>query len=154
MITDTSRFHGSFFTILFEEIAEPVTIEKLTSFGAGSYLLSNRVPVFLKHSTKRQGPWAFNFMRSHQETQQALFDRFGECITVLVCGKDGMAGLTMSEFRQVLNGMFEEQECVIVRRGLKKMYHIKGRDGALDNRVGRRSVYEKLSVALAGERSS
>ncbi len=148
MITETSRFHGSFFALLFDEISRPVSVERLNRYGSGCYLLAGAVPVFLKHSTKRKGPWAFNFMRLHQKMQQALFESYGECFTAMICGKDGIAGLSMPEFRQVLNGDFEEQEYVIVRRRLKTMYQIKGRDGQFDGRVGRRSVFEKLSNAM------
>lgn len=56
----------------------------------------------------------------------------------------------MFEFRQILDGNFEEQECVSVRRRLKTMYQVKGRDGQLDRRVSRRSVFEKLAESIEG----
>lgn len=152
MIPDTARYRGSFFALLFEQSPIPLSVERLPQFGAGYYLLAGSVPIYLKHSTKRKGPWAFNFFRSHQEAQQALFELYGECFTGMICGKDGVAGLTMAEFRQVLDGTFEEQECVLIRRRLKTMYHIKGRDGELDSRVGKRSVFEKLITTVASSR--
>lgn len=148
MISDTSRYHGSFFVFLFECMDNAVTIERLPGTGAGYYLLNGHVPVYLKHSTKRKGPWTFNFFRSHQEQQQKLFLRYGECFTCMICGRDGVAGLNMNELRTVLDNDFEEQECVSVHRRLKTMYHIKGRDGVLENRVGRRSIFDKLCSAI------
>ncbi|WP_171182260.1 hypothetical protein [Ruegeria sp. HKCCD8929] len=148
MISDTARYHGSFFTLLFDEVDQPLIVERLSEYGVGCYLLAERIPVYLKHSTKRKGPWAFNFFRSHQVAQQTLFEKYGECFTCMICGQDGIAGLSMAEFRQVLDGNFEEQECVSVRRRLKTMYHIKGRDGELENRVARRSVFEKLTATI------
>lgn len=149
MISETARFHGSFFAALFDELNGPISVERLRDYGTGCYLLAGKLPVFLKHSTKRNGPWSFNFLRSHQENQDQLFEKYGECITAMICGKDGIAGLTMSEFRQVLDGNFEEQESVVVRRRLRNMYHIKGRDGELENRVGRNFVFEKVSISMA-----
>lgn len=147
MISDTARFHGSFFSLLLDEASGGIEIEKLPELGVGYYLLAGSVPVYLKHSTRRKGPWTFNFFRSHQEAQLALFEAYGECFTCMICGRDGVAGLDMTEFRQVLDGNFEEQECVSVRRQLKTMYQIKGRDGQLERRVGRRSVFEKIIAA-------
>jgi len=151
MISDTARYHGSFFSLLLEEATQGIEIVRLTDYGVGYYLLGGNVPVYLKHSTRRKGPWTFNFFRSHQEAQQALFEAYGECFTCMVCGRDGVAGLSMSEFRKVLDGNFEEQECVSVRRRLKTMYQIKGRDGELERRVGRRSVFEKIIRSIKSD---
>ena len=148
MIPDTARFHGSFFILLFEQFEAPVSIERISEIGASYYLLAGCVPIYLKFSTKRKGPWMFNFFRSHQEAQEQLFRTYGECFTCLICGKDGVVGLNMAELRQVLDGNFEEQECVSVRRRLKTMYSIKGRDGVLDYRISRRSIFDKLHEAI------
>ena len=150
MITDTSKFHGSFFAILFDEIARPLSVERLYEYGSGFYLLAGAVPILLKHSTQRKGPWTFNFTRSHQEMQKALFKSYSECFTAMICGNDGIAGLSMSEFRKVLDEDFGEQEWITIRRRLKTMYQIKGKDGELDGRIGRRSIFEKLSHTLEG----
>ncbi len=148
MISDTARFHGSFFVLLFEAIKKPVSVERLADLGGGYYLISETVPVYLKHSTKRKGPWAFNFFQSHQEAQLRLFQTYGECYTCLLCGRDGIVGLCMKELRQVLDDNFEEQECITVRRKLKTMYEVRGRDGSLSGRIGRREIFDKLQVAL------
>lgn len=154
MISDTARYHGSFFVMLLESVRGPVTIQRFDAIGAGYYLLDESVPIYLKLSTKRKGPWAFTFFRSHQEAQQKLIDEFGHCYTCLICGRDGVAGLSVDELRQVLDSNFEEQESVTVRRRLKSMYQIKGRDGVLDGRVSRRSIFDKLQVALGREQNT
>ncbi|MBL4786347.1 MAG: hypothetical protein JKY49_13060 [Cohaesibacteraceae bacterium] len=149
MITDTARSHGSLLILLLDQLDKPISIERLEYLGTGYYLIEQRIPVYLKMSSKRKGPWTFNFIRSHQENQEALYQKYGECFTCLICGRDGIAGLSMSELRQVLDGDFEEQECISVRRKLKAMYSIKGRDGELNNRVGRRSIFDKLQDAIS-----
>lgn len=148
MISETARFHGSFFVLLFDTLCEPVSVQPLSDYGAGYYLLDGKVPVYLKHSQKRKGPWGFNFFRSHQEVQQTLFAIYGECFTCLICGRDGIVGLSMDDLRQVLDSDFEEQENITVRRRLKTMYQIRGRDGVLERRIGRRAIFEKLQTAL------
>lgn len=148
MISDTAKFYGSFFVLLFEQLNGPVSIERIPDSGTGYYLLDGRVPIYLKHSSKRKGPWTFNFFRSHQEAQERLLNEFGECFTCLICGKDGIAGLSMTELRQVLDGNFEEQECVSVRRRLKTIYSIRGRDGVLESRISRKSIFDKIHEAI------
>lgn len=152
MISETARYHGSFFVLLIEALSVPVTLTQLRDYGAGFYLLGGSVPLYVKHSTKRHGPWTFNFYQVHQELQDELFREYGECITCLVCGRDGVAGLRMKEMRQVLDHSFEEQECISVKRRLKTMYQVKGRDGALDKKVSRNSVFEKISIACENNR--
>lgn len=148
MISDTAHYHGSFFVMLFEFFEEPITVERMPEYGPGYYLLGGIVPVYLKLSTKRKGPWAFNFFRGHQEAQDEIYAKYGECFTCLICGKDGVAGLNMEELRCVLDDEFEEQESIIVRRRLNTMYQIKGRNGKLENRVSRRAIYEKIRAQL------
>ncbi len=149
MISDTARYHGSFFILLFEALDGPVAVERLSTLGAGYYLIAGRIPIYLKLSSKRKGPWTFNFFRSHQEAQNGLFLKYGECFTCMICGRDGIIGLNMAELRQILDGNFEEQESISVRRKLKTMYQVKGRDGTLEKRISRRSIFDKIRVEIS-----
>lgn len=149
MISDTARYHGSFLALLIDKLEGPVSIEKLRGVGSGQYLIGQRIPVSLKMSSKRKGPWAFNFMRAHQEAYERLYGEYGELFVCLICGRDGVAGLNMQEMRTVLDSNFEEQESISVRRRLKTMYQVVGRDGELRGRVSRQAVFEKIQAALA-----
>lgn len=151
MITETSQYHGAFFVMLFDTLDIPVTIERLSNFGTGYYLLAGRIPFYLKLSTKRKGPWTFTFLRSHQEAQEKLFLTYGECFTCMICGRDGVAGINMKELRQISDGDFEEQESVSIRRQLNSLYQIKGRDGALEYRVSRQAIFDKLRTEITRE---
>ena len=149
MISDTARYHGSFLALLVDKLEGPVSIEKLKGVGSGHYLINRRIPVSVKMSSKRTGPWTFNFMRAHQATHEKLFEEYGELLVCLVCGRDGIAGLSMQEMRTVLDHNFEEQESISVRRRLKTMYQVVGGDGELRGRVSRHAIFEKIEAALA-----
>ena len=149
MISDTARYHGSFLALLIDRLEGPVSIEKLRGMGSGQYLIGQRIPVSLKMSSKRKGPWTFNFMRAHQEAHERLFEEYGELFVCLICGRDGVAGLNMQEMRTVLDNRFDEQESISVRRRLKTMYQVVGRDGELRGRISRQAVFEKVQAALA-----
>ncbi len=151
MISDTARYHGSFFVLLFESIEEPVTIERIADLGTGYYLLAGRIPIYLKLSTKRKGPWMFNFCCSHQEAMQKLFLAYGDCFTCLICGRDGVVGLNLDELRKMWDSTVEEQQCISVRRRLKTMYQVKGRNGILEYKVSRRSTFDKLRIKITNK---
>ena len=148
MISDAARYHGSFFVSLLDQFQSPVSLQKIPNLGSGYYLLDNRIPICLKLSTRRKGPWTFNFSRTHQKNQENLFQEYGEFFICLICGKDGVVGLSMRELRKVLDDHFEEQECISVRRKLRTMYQIAGKDGVLENRVSRKSIFNKIQKAI------
>ena len=149
MISDTARYHGSFFTLLIDRLETPVSVSKVPKAGGGHYLINGRVPVGLKMSSKRKGPWVFNFLRSHQETHERIFNEYGTFLLGLICGRDGIAGLSMEELRTVLDNEFEEQKSISVRRRLKTMYQVTGRDGVLRGRVSRYAIFDKIEAGLA-----
>ncbi len=148
MISESARFHGAFFVMLFEKIHEPISVRRVLDVPSGIYLLDEKIPVYIKMASKRKGPWTFNFFRSHQQNQKRLYEAYGECFTCLICGRDGIAGIDMVELRELLDDNFEEQEIVTVRRQLNSMYQLRGRDGILKHRIGRNAIFEKLHVAL------
>lgn len=153
MISDTARSHGSFFALLLEKIDQPLSIERISNRGVGYYIIEGQIPIYLKASTSRKGPWTFNFYRSHKENQKDLYEEYGECFTCLICGRDGVVGLRMSELNQITNRLLSEQDCISVHRKLKNMYSVKGRNGELSNRISRRSIFDKLNQAVTQGKS-
>lgn len=150
MIPDTARYHGSFFSLLFDKVEGAVSVQKIAELGSGFFILNDKFPLYLKFSSRRNGPWTFNFFRSHQESVEMLFRQHGECFICLICGKDGVVGLSVDEMRQILDQEFEEQEAVSVSRKINTMYVIKGRNGTLPNRIGRGTIFSKIQEALGG----
>lgn len=153
MISDTARFHGSFFILLFESLEEPVSVDRISTLGQGFYMLARRIPIYLKFSSKRRGPWTFTFNGRQQTAQNALLDSHGECFTCLICGSDGVVGLNMGDLSKVLDDSLEEQQSVSVRRPLRNMYCVSGKDGRLERRIGRNSIFEELETAIKVEQN-
>lgn len=144
MITDTSRYYGCVFHQIIE-YRNTISIRSLYEDTSGFYLLDNLIPLYIKYSTARAGSWTFNFQFLYQEKQRELFETYGECLTILVCGKDGIAALEYEEFRKILDENFEAQEAVSIRRRHNEMYKIRGRDGVLDRKISKNSLCELLS---------
>lgn len=151
MITDANRYYGAVFGKIIDFSDDAISIKRASIDYAGFYIIRNNIPVYIKYSTSRRGPWTFNFQQRHQEFQENLFNKYEECITIFVCGKDGVAALNHKEFRKILDCTFEEQEAVTIRRKHNEMYSIKGKDGALERKVSRSSleeVFKNLTVKV------
>lgn len=144
MITDANRYYGAVFSKVIDFSDGAVSMQRASADHAGFYIIRNDIPIYIKYSTSRRGPWTFNFFHKQQEFQESLYAKYGECITIFVCGKDGIAALRHDEYRKVLDHIFEGQEAVTIRRKHNEMYSVRGKDGALERKVSRSSLEEAL----------
>ncbi|WP_273426071.1 hypothetical protein [Marinobacter sp.] len=138
MIKDFSRYHGAAIVELLESVDDNLAIRSLSN--AGFYVINDSLPIYVKYSTSRKGPWVFNFALAHQVVENDLFEEFGECLTVFVCGKDGIAAILHCQLKQLLDEDFEDQESVIIKRRHNQMYQVRGKNGSLDKKVSRSSL--------------
>jgi penicillin-binding protein-related factor A (putative recombinase) len=145
MITDSARYFGSVFSYIIDRWDGSVAIRKAYDDYAGFYLINERIPIYIKYSTKRTSPWTFTFHREQQHRQEFLAEIQRECLMCFVCGKDGIVALSHKDFRQVLDHNFELQESVTIRRRHNKMYEIKGRDGILSRKMSKNSLADVLA---------
>jgi hypothetical protein len=150
MLPDYGRYYGSALTQIVDHCVAPIAIARLDVGVQGYYLLNNKVPLYIKFSRNRRSPWSFTFQRDHQIQYQKIVDGYGDCILALVCGKDGIAALNFAQMREVLDGQFEEQEGISVRRKLNRMYSIGGTNGKLSKKVARDSLVQHV-LGLLGQ---
>lgn len=148
MISDASRYYGAVLHQILDDIDGPATIRRAFGDCAGFYVINEQTPLFIKYTTKRHGPWTFNFQHDHQLRQQLLYERLGECIMVFVCGRDGIAALSHDDLRKVLDEKFEQQEAITIRRKHNEMYQIHGRNGRLDFKVARNSLKDMVLKSI------
>lgn len=152
MIPDYSRYYGCVFTELVEGRLR-LNIERLSVGIQGVYLLEKSLPLYVKFSRTRRGPWAFTFQSDHQMCLDALKKQFGQYIAAFVCGSDGIVALDDRQLREILDDTFENQEGVTIRRKLRRMYSVSGTNGQLARKVGRDSLIS-LVDRLTGRVSS
>lgn len=60
----------------------------------------NGIVVLLKYCTKSRSPWGFTFMPDEQLLLHDTITR-GKVIVGLICGSDGVAAFTHSDYRQI-----------------------------------------------------
>ncbi|EJJ28680.1 hypothetical protein PMI11_03061 [Rhizobium sp. CF142] len=138
MIRDYEFYYGSVFSRLSAEVLDGIKIKNLEM--QGFYLLNDRVPIYIKYSRSRKGPWTFNFHREHQEYILGLRGQYGDCLVAFVCDSDGIPTVNYAQLSDVLDDNFHEQEAVSIRRKLKEMYSISGKDGVLSSKISRDSL--------------
>lgn len=151
MIREFEFFHGVVFARLLHAKQEQISIKPYPTEDNASYVLNDKIGIYIKYSTKRLSPWRFSFQKRHQDEILEMRKTIGETYLLLVCNDDGVVALSFDELRQVLNEVHDDVEWVSVARTKRKMYAVKGSDGELEFKVGKDDFPDKIfrEVALA-----
>ena len=144
MNKDFEHYHGVVFSKLLHFDKEPVKIVQYPSTDNASYIINDRVGVYIKYSTKRMSPWTFSFDKRHLSEINEMSKQCPQVVILLVCRDDGVVGLTISEYRQIINGTSETGEWIRVSRKQREKYAINGSSGKLRNKIGMSDFCEKI----------
>jgi len=144
MIKEFEKYHGAVFARLFHESSQKVAIELYPSKSNSSYIINNKLGIYIKHSTKRLSPWSFTFTKIHQDEILKIKNKYGEVFTVLVCHNDGIVCLSFEELKLVLDHHHEETEWVRISRGPRQKYTVAGKNGKLKFKIGENEFPEKI----------
>ena len=137
MINEYEMYHGQVLRNIICSVGLAVRIEDCDEQGRkNSFLINDKVSIYIKHSRKRLTPWIFTFHKGHlvELERLAIYDN---CFVVLVCGTDGNLALTIDEIVQLFNGCSSSSAFLRVVRHRNTMYEIFGPDGCLKRRVPR-----------------
>lgn len=146
MISDASRYYGCVLLQLVDSVGGRVVFQRLNGEVSGFYIINQCLPLYIKYSTSRKGPWTFNFQARHRDVQKELVLKYGECITAFACGSDGIVALRCAELYQVLDVDVSIQSAISICRGHNKMYNVKGQAGMLDRKISKNSLFETVST--------
>lgn len=136
MIKEFEFFHGVVFARIFHSANTPVSIKIYPTPDNASYIINDKVGIYIKYSSKRMSPWLFSFQKEHQDEILAMKNKFGEVYTILVCNDDGIVCLNFNELKEILDEQHDVVEWVSVARGPREKYEIKGHDGKLRLKIG------------------
>lgn len=123
---------------------KPIKIDIFPTSGNNSFMINDKVGLFLKYSTKKISPWRFSFTREHQEEMKIMKDLLSNVYLVLICGKDGIACIEYEELKIVLDEYFEDVEWVSASRLKREQYSIKGSNGKLDFKIADSDFPKKI----------
>ncbi len=120
----------------------------ILAYKKSSYILDNKVAIYIKHSHKRMSPWRFTFDKEHQAEINELKSKYIEVFLILVCGEDGSVSLDHDEIKKILDNEHEENEWVSVTRRKNHVYGLKGSNGQLDYKVSRQDFAKRIYKTL------
>jgi len=144
MISDFKFFHGVALLELSRNSTKLLKVESLKDLYENSAYSINGIGVYIKHSEKRLTPWRFSFLKKHQDTIFELKTIFEEVVILLVCGKDGIAGIGFNELKLILDDEHEEVEWIKVDRTKNSLYGISGSNGKLNFKISKDDFLKKI----------
>ena len=144
MIKEFEFFHGAVFARIIHGKNTLINIENYPSPDNASYILNNKIGIYIKYSSKRMSPWRFSFLKEHQNKILEMKNRLEEVYIVFVCNDDGIACLNYKELKEVLDSQYEPVEWVSIARGPREKYEIKGHDGKLHFKIGNSDFPQKI----------
>ena len=87
---------------------------------------------------------ANHLLKKHQDTIFELKTIFEEVVILLVCGKDGIAGIGFNELKLILDHEHEEVEWIKVDRTKNSLYGISGSNGKLNFKISKDDFLKKI----------
>lgn len=131
MIAEFDRYHGI--------VLRQILVEHGYRVCVGVANLTGRVDAFfiegaafqIKHSSKRLSPWQFTYMRENLDELTDLRRTFDPVWAMLVCGEDGVVGLSLDELNSIVQVGTGGAAWIRVSRSRKSMYRVAGSRGDL-----------------------
>ncbi len=127
---------------------KPINIDIFPTTSSNSFMINDKVGLYIKYSTKKISPWRFSFTKEHQEEMKIMSDLLHNIYLILVCNLDGIVCIEYSELKNVLDEYYEPVEWVSVSRLKREQYSIKGSNGKLNFKIANKDfplkIFEKL----------
>jgi hypothetical protein len=149
LIRRVEQLHGSVLARLLRSDRDVgITVRRHPSCRL-AYILDERVALYVKYATDRMSPWAFNFGLEYQVDVSELQDQFDEVFVALVCGTDGIACLTTSEYSHLLDQDPKDGEWIKVTRRAREKYSVTASDERRVRKVADKDFPSKVLIALS-----
>jgi len=154
MIRQVEYYHGVALARLIRTDSAAAIAIRTHPASRSTYVLDERVALYVKYSTNRLSPWPFGFNVQHQSEIAELRAEFEHVFVALVCGLDGIACLDGAEYQRVLDDDPQAGEWIKVARAARQKYRITGSDDRTVYRVGNNEYPGKVYAAADKHRST
>lgn len=131
MIAELDKYHGIVLRQILLAYSGRLTVGIADISGRKDAFYLNEAGFQIKHSSKRLPPWQFTYL---PENVTELVELGATCEPVwvfLVCGVDGVVGLSLEELRSIIKPGAGGAAWVRVSRGRNAMYRVFGSAGEL-----------------------
>ncbi len=153
MIKEFEFYHGIVFARMLHATKQKLSIEPYPTSDNASYIINNKVGIYIKFRRSRLSPWSFSLKQRHQDEILDMKNKIGEVFLLLVCNDDGIVTLSFDELKQILNETHEPVEWIRVYRRKREMYSVSGSDGELEFKVGGDEFPKKILTAPVFKKS-
>jgi hypothetical protein len=121
------------------------TIEKFGKSNS-SYLLDEKIGLYVKYSQKRIAPWIFTFDQEHIKEIKDMASLLGNNVFLaLVCNDDGIPCIDWHEFCTIISiENMKYPKWVRCDRKKNEKYSVYGIDGELGYKIGNSDFPNKL----------
>lgn len=137
MIAELERYHGAVLRQILVAHGLPLSIGVIDAGGRVDAFKIDRAAFIIKHSSKRLSPWQFTFTPENLSELLTLKRNFTSVWIFLVCGQDGVVGVSMDELGSLIRLSEERSTWLRVRRSRKGMYRLTGPLGDLGHAKSR-----------------
>lgn len=131
MIADFDRHHGVVLRQLLVGHGDRMRIGAIEMSGRAEAFSVEDAAIFVKHSSKRLSPWHFTYTSENLADLMNLRGRYSPVWGFLVCGQDGILGLSLDELTSITAIGEAGAAWVRVSRNRKSMYRVSGSLGEL-----------------------
>jgi hypothetical protein len=87
-----------------------LNIDIFPSKSANSFVINDKVGIYIKYSRKVTSPWRFTFKKVHQDEMKIMSELLNKLYLILVCYDDGIVCLEYSEIKNILNKYLNKKE--------------------------------------------
>lgn len=145
MIKDKEFLFWPILVRLIEWLGEKTcSIKKYKQDSRSCYLINNKIWLFIKTSTARNGPWSFTFLKEHQDEIQEMKNNLEEVFVVLLCNEDGIVALSFDELKYILDYNHLETEWIKVQRKKGEKYTVFWHDWELSRKIWENEFPKKI----------
>jgi hypothetical protein len=129
-IPDYHLYEGAVLSLIAAR-GEFTGLTRFTELQGHAFAINHDIGIYVKHSTKSDSPWLFNFLPDHQGAIRKLFDKYrGEkTFVALVCEKVGVCLLKYGEYAGALDENFRKQATITVQRPRGGGFRVHGAAG-------------------------
>lgn len=126
MIPEVDRYQGVVFRQILLAHGAPIRIGVADLLGRVDAFSLENGAFQIKHSAKRLSPWQFTYLPENLVELRGLSNSFSPVWVFLVCGVDGVVGITSDELMSIAQIGEGGAAWVRVSRSRNSMYHVSG----------------------------
>lgn len=117
-------FWAVFYRLVNAQSLKNIYVSKSNFESRSSYILNDKIWLFVKTTNRLNSPWTFTFSKENQDEIQKLKDDYGSVFLILVCKNDWIVSLSYEELKHILDYDHEDGEWIRVIRKSGEKYTV------------------------------